>query len=308
MQDQIPEEVRPVRQKIKAEHCNGRDSRARPPTEKRSVGKFVKGFRRIVRRIRKSKYMRIGYCNICGRTTVFCCLNAFTLTEKKERNDLFCILCNSVARNRALAAALLDVLQVESKNLRDLHRCCGLRNLYIYSAGCQGPIHESLRALPHYVGSEYFPEVPPGTVHQGFRCEDLQVLSFADASFDVVISEDVMEHVRHPITAFQEVHRVLKPGGHYVFTVPLYGDNTVTRVDTTTDVDVHLLPAFYHGDPLRKEGALAYNDFGRDIVDLCNQQGFDTKLVEYEAAGNLWLSGDVIVASKCSRRLIANSY
>lgn len=36
---------------------------------------------------------------------------------------------------------------------------------------------------------------------------------FDDASFSLVFSDQVFEHVRHPEDAFREIHRVLKPGG-----------------------------------------------------------------------------------------------
>jgi SAM-dependent methyltransferase len=43
---------------------------------------------------------------------------------------------------------------------------------------------------------------------------------FADAQFDVVISCNVLEHLREPIPFFQEVNRVLKPGGLFITKTP----------------------------------------------------------------------------------------
>jgi SAM-dependent methyltransferase len=172
------------------------------------------------------------------------------------------------------------------------------KELHIYNASSHGPIHDFLSSLPKYVSSEYFPDVPLGSVQNGIHCEDLQSLSFSNSIFDIVISEDVMEHLRYPGSALREIHRVLKKGGYYVFTVPIYGRKTVVRVDTATNEDVHILPPLYHGDPLRNEGVLAYNDFGLDIVDLCIEHGFEAQLIEFEAQKPTWLSGDVIVAKK----------
>jgi ubiquinone/menaquinone biosynthesis C-methylase UbiE len=42
-------------------------------------------------------------------------------------------------------------------------------------------------------------------------------LPFEDASFDVVLAENVMEHVADPDTVFAEVYRVLRPGGGFHF-------------------------------------------------------------------------------------------
>ncbi len=46
-------------------------------------------------------------------------------------------------------------------------------------------------------------------------------LPFDDASFDLVISHDVFEHLRAPETTIAEVHRVLAPGGEVVCTIDL---------------------------------------------------------------------------------------
>ena len=45
-------------------------------------------------------------------------------------------------------------------------------------------------------------------------------LPFADASFDIVVSVWVLEHLETPENVFAEVARVLKPGGHFVFLTP----------------------------------------------------------------------------------------
>ena len=39
-------------------------------------------------------------------------------------------------------------------------------------------------------------------------------------SFDVVVSNYVSEHVEHPVELCREIHRVLRPGGFYIFRTP----------------------------------------------------------------------------------------
>lgn len=45
-------------------------------------------------------------------------------------------------------------------------------------------------------------------------------LPFDDASFDVVTMLAVLEHIEHEQAILREIHRVLKPGGKLVLTVP----------------------------------------------------------------------------------------
>ena len=52
-----------------------------------------------------------------------------------------------------------------------------------------------------------------GIANVRFQTADVQALPFADASFDAVFAHAVLQHVREPVRALAEMHRVLKPGG-----------------------------------------------------------------------------------------------
>jgi SAM-dependent methyltransferase len=51
---------------------------------------------------------------------------------------------------------------------------------------------------------------------------DATKLPFADDSFDVVITSEVLEHIQDDVAAIAEMVRVLKPGGHFAATVPAW--------------------------------------------------------------------------------------
>jgi SAM-dependent methyltransferase len=49
---------------------------------------------------------------------------------------------------------------------------------------------------------------------------NLEPLPFPDARFDVVVAGEVLEHLQFPDEAVKEIHRVLRPGGRFVGSVP----------------------------------------------------------------------------------------
>ena len=62
-------------------------------------------------------------------------------------------------------------------------------------------------------------EAPTGTTHDCVNATALQ-LPFSDASFDVVVASEVLEHIVDDEVALREIARVTKPGGTVVVTVP----------------------------------------------------------------------------------------
>lgn len=49
---------------------------------------------------------------------------------------------------------------------------------------------------------------------------DGKVIPFADHSFDAILCTEVLEHVADPAETIREMHRVLKPGGFGIITIP----------------------------------------------------------------------------------------
>jgi SAM-dependent methyltransferase len=62
-------------------------------------------------------------------------------------------------------------------------------------------------------------EAPAGLLARAVR-GDLTALPFPDASFDVVMASEVLEHIPADEQAIAEIARVLRPGGRVAVTVP----------------------------------------------------------------------------------------
>ncbi len=100
-------------------------------------------------------------------------------------------------------------------------------------------------------------EAPAGTVARAVRA-DLLALPFPDASFDVVMASEVLEHIPADERAIAEIARVVRPGGRVAVTVPRYWPE---RVCWALSREYHDVPGghvrIYRGDVLaaRLDGA-----------------------------------------------------
>lgn len=176
-----------------------------------------------------------------------------------------------------------------------------LSRLRVYELSSRGPLVRFLRRrCAALTLSEYFEDAAPGSVRDGVRCEDVMSLTFADESFDVCTSTEVFEHVPDDARGFAEIHRALKPGGHFVFTVPMNGAaETVTRAVPGPQGPVHLLEPEYHGDRLRgPRGVLCYRTYGGDIVGRLRGAGFAAAAIAVPRGGWFGFARNVIVAQR----------
>ncbi len=213
------------------------------------IGKRVSSARTFGRALRGGFYF--GWCPICEKRTVFC------KPSEWLRDDLLCAWCRSIPRFRAF----IHTLELHFPNWRELR---------IHESSPGGASSEKLaRECLHYTPTHYFPEVPSGETKDGYRCENLEEQTFPDESFDLVITQDVFEHILDPARAFAEVARTLKPGGAHVFTVPwYYWKETVVRAVREGDEVRHLKDPEYHGNPIDPGGSLVVTEWGRDLGDF----------------------------------------
>lgn len=203
-------------------------------------------------------YSAEGWCNICESDTVFSSEHTWF------RDFLKCKICQSIPRERAL----LQVLNQVAPQWRDA-------SIHEGAPGAHGTSLKLRDECPNYSSSHFFPDFPLGEIHPhtGHRCENLESMTFDDESFDIFITQDVMEHVFRPDLVFREVTRVLKPEGSFVLTVPMVKKSSPSeRRSTMTDEGIiHHKPAEYHGNPIDNKGSLVTIDWGFDFAAYGSQ-------------------------------------
>ncbi len=204
------------------------------------------------------------------------------------RESTFCRLCGSSLRVRRITEVLLELYADRATTLEELVREPAFRELRVAEINSIQLIHSYLAPLPRLAYSEYRPGSSAGAVVGGVRNEDLTRLSYADDTFDLVLTSDTLEHVPDPVTAFRETRRVLRPGGRHVFTIPLVPSQRTTVVRAAVDDagrPIHHRRPIYHGrgsGPLslvsREEDQLVFTDFGLDVVDVLREVGFNPEV------------------------------
>ena len=212
-----------------------------------------------------------GTCPICeSRTT-------FTSRHEWLRDHYLCELCHSIPRERALMEVIRSWFP-------------GWRNMYVHesSPGNRGASAKLSRECRNYVASQYDPSLGFGKIHPTlhYRSEDLEHQTFPDQCFDLVITQDVFEHIFDADAAFREIARTLKPGGAHVFTVPLVNKDRATQRwasrASNGNIIYHGEPE-YHGNPVSVDGSLVTWHWGFDIVDRIEEvSGMKSNIVRLD--------------------------
>src|SRR5581483_4564543 len=149
------------------------------------------------------------WCNVCGHEGGF-------LYPERGREGLICPGCSASTRQRALIYALGVWLNEEGQTVADWEP---RKELCVLEASGRSAYPALLAEKLRYVNAEYRAD-PRGELPPLSAQADLERLSYADASLDIVIAADVLEHVRHDEQALREISRSLKPGGLLLLTVP----------------------------------------------------------------------------------------
>ena len=197
-----------------------------------------------------------GFCPICQQST------RFVSKYSWFRDHLICTKCigGSIPRERGLMKVVNEVVP-------NWRKC----RIHESSPGNRAVSTTMAHECGGYLPSQLFPNVALGTTFNGVRCENLERQTFKDELFDIVVTQDVMEHVFHPDQAYREIARTLKRRGFHIHTTPIYKDQTKTRIcarlHSNGSVE-HLEPPEYHGNPIDTNGSLVTVKYGYDLADL----------------------------------------
>ncbi len=216
-----------------------------------------------------------GWCSLCEKPDCFR-FNAEPGSVPNLREELSCA-CGLNARVR-FALHLLKGMRSEASR-PDIYITEQLSFAYLWLK----------KRFSRVIGSEYFSKEQQreltrrlhdlGLGDDQLRFEDVTRLSMDDASLDVVLSFDVLEHVPDYRAALGEFARCLRPEGVLILTVPFLSnaDDTVVRARVGADGRIeHLLEPEYHGDTINSQGVLAYYNFGWDFLEQVREAGFET--------------------------------
>jgi SAM-dependent methyltransferase len=219
-----------------------------------------------------TRHLICGYCGVCQRDTDFLIdfQYAFTLPDGTQfpnlRERLECVHCRLNTRMRGALHFMRDHARMRTDSV-------------IYACEQITPLFRAVAdRYKGAIGSEYLHDGTPrgGTNTSGIRHEDATQLTFKTASFDCILSFDVLEHIPDYNPALGEALRCLRPGGRLLLTVPfnLGATDHLERATLINGNVQHLLPPEYHGDPLNESGALCFRHYGWGLLDELRAIGF----------------------------------
>jgi ubiquinone/menaquinone biosynthesis C-methylase UbiE len=96
---------------------------------------------------------------------------------------------------------------------------------------------------------------------------DITAIPVPDASFDVILCTEVLEHVPYPIESLKEMARIVKPGGRLFITAPLGSG-------------LHQEPYHFYGGYTDHWYCKFLTEFGCDVVSIEPNHGFFAHLAQ----------------------------
>jgi SAM-dependent methyltransferase len=136
-----------------------------------------------------------------------------------------------------------------------------------------------------FLGSEYASSVATRDDLYPIPHEDLTCLTLKSDAFDLVTTNEVLEHVPSIDAALSEIVRVLKPGGWHIGTHPFafMSEKGLVRAHLADGEIRFLMEAEYHGNPVGSP-SLVFETPGWDILRRARSAGFSSASMRFVAS------------------------
>jgi len=233
----------------------------------------------------------LGYCKTCDKASKFkIVLNKHD--KRIFRGSLVCEFCKLPTRKRFMLSFLQEFPKKSDSPL----------DVFMYEQVTD--FFNSAQKIKNIncIGSEFLGyDKKPGQIIKNIRNEDGMNLSFENNSFDVLVSNDVFEHLPNINKALSEAYRVLKNSGSLLISIPFHA-KTTRRATMEEGKIQHLQQPIYHDNPIaKKEGSLVFYEYGWDFLDFVKTAGFHDvyMLIYYDYFyGYLGMDTYIFVAEK----------
>ena len=203
-----------------------------------------------------------------------------------------------LARHRAILLCLQELMASGQLPPQD--------ELDLYCPEAVTPFAQLLAQLfPRAMGSEYLPDLADPQ-RQVVPHQDLCALTLPDACVDVVLCNEMFEHLYDLPAGLAEIARILRPGGRLIATCPLAYDRYDSiikarhrpgaRPGVAAEAELLMEPEF-HGNPVAPEqGSLVYQIPGWDLLDQARAAGLTDVHLLWIAAPSYGVLGQEIPA------------
>ena len=187
---------------------------------------------------------------------------------------IFCMNCGCIPRERAL----MTVIEMFYPNWREL-------KIHESSPIKRGASIKLKNECKNYTASQFWPDKKFGKVYDGFYNIDLENQHFNNDKFDLVITQDVFEHIYNPDKAFKEIYRTLKIDGAHICTIPMVNKDKPTEKWSIKKNDeiIFLNEPEDHGNPVDKDGSPVSYHYGYDLCFLIQKwSNFNTIMISID--------------------------
>ncbi len=183
-----------------------------------------------------------------------------------------------------------ELLALYDRTMHDLERIVGRPGDMLELGSAGGFLLEAARRRGWRVKGI---EISPPAIEYSRRELALEVFAgdlfdapFAPKSFDLIVADNVLEHVIEPERALRKLRELLRPGGHLVVVVPAYVNSIYFRMTLAAP---HFVPRGWFGPGLSRilklepgrEPPYHIIEFDRrTVTDVIRRAGFELARIE----------------------------